>query len=525
MASRVLGLVRDQVLSHYFGASDAMDAYRVGFRFPNIFRDLFAEGAMSAAFVPTFTRHVAESGRASAWRLGNMMITKLIVITGAIGLLGIVFAEPLVTMLAWKYAAVPGKLELTVTLTRIMFPTLTLIAIAAALMGMLNSFRHFFIPALSPAMFNVVTIAAAVLVVPLVMPADGAATHAGVRLSLADLKLPIIVIAVSTVLGGVAQLALQVPTLYREGFRFRPLLDWKDPGVQRVLVLMGPGTLGLAATQVNVAVNMVLATGERGAQTWLDLAFRLMYLPIGLFGVSIATAVLPAVARHVVAADTRASRDTVADGLALMMALNVPATVGLIVLSVPIVRVIFEHGRFLPADTLATAAALQFYAIGLVGYSVVRIASPTFYALGRNRTPVIVSIITVLVNAGLNVLLVRVMGYRGLALGTSIAALFNATVLFVLLRRALHGMNTRRLLGSFVRIVLASAVMGAVATLVDRWLATMLPPRPIVWQIVHVGADIAAALGALALAAWMLRIQEFNDSIQMVLRRFRRRSA
>ena len=522
MTSRVLGLVRDQVLSYYFGASDAMDAYRIGFRFPNLFRDLFAEGAMSAAFVPTFTRHLAESGRESAWRLGNLMITKLVVITGAIVLLGIVFADPLVTALAGKYGAVPGKLELTITLTRVMFPTLTLIAVAAALMGMLNSMRHFFIPALSPAMFNVVTIAAAVLVVPLVMPA-GVEAHAG---TLGDLTLPIIVIAISTVLGGAAQVALQVPTLRREGFRFRPILDWKDPGLQRVLLLMGPGTLGLAATQINLMVNMFLATGEgSGAQTWLDLAFRLMYLPIGLFGVSIATAVLPAVSRQVVAGDTRASRETVADGLALMMALNVPATVGLIVLSVPIVRVIFEHGRFLPSDTLATAAALQFYAVGLVGYSIVRIASPTFYALGRNRTPVMVSVVTVLVNAGLNFLLVRTMGYRGLALGTSVAALFNATVLLVLLRRDLDGLEGRRLASSFIRIMAASAVMGVVAVFVDRQLSTMLPAGSLAWQIVHVGADIVAALGALALAAWVLRIKEFNESVLMVLRKVGRRRA
>ena len=522
MTSRVLGLVRDQVLSHYFGASDAMDAYRVGFRFPNLFRDLFAEGAMSAAFVPTFTRHLAESGKPSAWRLGNLLITTLIVVTGTIAVLGIVFAEPLATALAGKYSAVPGKLELTITLTRIMFPVLMLIAVAAAVMGMLNSLRHFFIPALSPAMFNVVTIAAAVLVVPFVIP-GGARAEPG-TLSLDDLRLPIIVIAVSTVIGGVAQVALQLPTLMREGFRVRPILDWNDPGLRRVLLLMGPGTLGLAATQLNVMVNMVLATGEgTGAQTWLDLAFRLMYLPIGLFGVSIATAVLPAISRHVVAHDTRASRDTTADGLTLMLALNVPATVGLIVLSVPIVRVIFEHGQFLPRDTLATAAALRFYALGLVGYSVVRIASPIFYALGQNRTPVVVSVITVLVNAGLNIVLVDVMGYRGLALGTSIAALFNATVLFVLLRRALGGLNEGRLLSSFVRIVLASAVMGAVAILTDRWLSTVLPP-PIPWQMLQVGADIGAAFGALAIAAWMLRIREFNDSMGMVLRRFRRRS-
>lgn len=521
MTSRVLGLVRDQVLSHYFGASDAMDAYRVGFRIPNLFRDLFAEGAMSAAFVPTFTRHLTESGRPSAWRLGSLTITALAIVTGVIALLGIIFAEPLVTALAGKYGAVPGKLELTITLTRIMFPTLLLIAVAAAAMGMLNSLRHFFIPALSPAMFNVVTIATAVLVVPFVMPAD---VRVG-TLSLADLRLPIIVIAISTVVGGVAQLALQWPTLRREGFRYRPIIDWKDPGLRRVLLLMGPGTIGLAATQLNLVVNMYLATGEgTGAQTWLDLAFRLMYLPIGLFGVSIATAVLPAVSRHVVANDTRASRDTVADGLALMMALNVPATVGLIVLSVPIVRVIFEHGQFLPRDTVATAAALRFYAIGLVGYSVVRIASPTFYALGKNRIPVIVSVITVVVNAILNVWLVNVMGYRGLALGTSIAALFNAIALFVLLRRQLGGLNESRLLSSFVRIVAASAAMGAVAMLMDRWLSKALPSPAIAWQIVRVAVDIGAAIATLAVAAWILRVHELNESLQMVFRRLRRRS-
>ena len=520
MTSRVLGLVRDQVLSHYFGASDAMDAYRVGFRFPNLFRDLFAEGAMSAAFVPTFTRHLAESGPASAWRLGSLMITALLIVTGTIAVLGIVFAEPLVTLLAGKYSAVPGKLELTITLTRIMFPTLTLIAIAAAAMGMLNSLRHFFVPALSPAMFNVVTIAASVLVVPFVMPPN---VRIG-ALTLADLRLPIIVIAISTVVGGFAQLALQWPPLRREGFRYRPIIDWKDPGLRRVLLLMGPGTLGLAATQLNLVVNMYLATGEgTGAQTWLDLAFRLMYLPIGLFGVSIATAVLPAVSRHVVAHDTRASRDTVSDGLALMVALNIPATVGLIVLAVPIVRVIFEHGAFLPSDTIATAGALRFYALGLVGYSVVRIASPTFYALGRNRIPVIVSVITVIFNAVLNVILVNAMGYRGLALGTSIAALFNATVLFTLLHKNLGGLNERRLLSSLVRIVIASAAMGAVALLMDRWLSEVLLPGSIWWQMLHVALTIGAAIATLMAAAWILRIHELNESLQMVLRRFRRR--
>jgi putative peptidoglycan lipid II flippase len=516
MASRILGLVRDQVLAYYFGAGNAMDAYRAGFRIPNLFRDLFAEGAMSAAFVPTFTRHLAEAGRPSAWRLGSLVITALLVVTGAIVALGIVFATPIVTALAGDYAAVQladgtNKLALTIRLARIMLPTLTLIAIAAALMGMLNSLRHFFIPALSPAMFNVVTIVCAVTLIPLA-PALG-------------IEQPIVIIAVATVLGGGAQLALQWPTLRREGFRYQAALDWKDPGLRRVLVLMGPGTIGLAATQVNLLVNTVLATGEgTGAVSWLDYAFRLMYLPIGLFGVSIATAVLPAVSRHVVDRDTAGSRGTIADGLSLMLMMNVPATVGLMVLAVPIVRMIFEHGEFTAADTRATAAALQFYAIGLVGYSVVRIASPTFYALGRNRVPVVVSMCTVVVNAVLNVTLVRVMGYTGLALGTSIAAIFNATVLLVLLRRQLGGLNERRVLASLLRIAIAALAMGAAAAGAEAWLTRVLPGDPIAVQILRVGLTIGTALTVLAGAAWLLRIREFNEAARVVMRRLRRAS-
>jgi putative peptidoglycan lipid II flippase len=233
---------------------------------------------------------------------------------------------------------------------------------------------------------------------------------------------------------------------------------------------MGPGTIGLAATQVNVFVNTVLATGEgTGAVSWLNYAFRLMYLPIGLFGISVATATLPAVSRHAANDEPSAIRGTVADGLSLMLMLNVPATVGLVVLATPIVRLIFERSAFTPADTAATAAALQFYAVGLVGYSIVRIASPVFYALGHNRMPVAISVATVLVNAALNITLVRVLGYQGLALGTSLAAIFNAGCLLIFLRRRLQGIGGWRIGGSFIRIVVASGVMG---------IAELPPQRP-----------------------------------------------
>jgi putative peptidoglycan lipid II flippase len=508
MTSRLFGLVRDQVLAAMFGAGDAMDAFNVAFRIPNLVRDLFAEGAMSSAFVPTFTTYLTTAGKQAAWRLGNNVLNALLLITGALVVLGIIFAQPLVTAFAAEYAGVPGKLELTVLLTRIMLPFLTFVALAAAFMGMLNSLHRFFIPALSPAMFNISTIVCALALVP-VMPRLGLPAIAA--------------IAIGTLIGGIAQLAVQWPSLRREGFEYRPLFDWRDEGLRRVLMLMGPGTIGLAATQVNVFVNTVLATGEgTGAVSWLNYAFRLMYLPIGLFGVSIATATLPAVARVVAQHDRARARTTVADGLSLMMMLNVPATVGLMVLSTPIVRVIFERGAFTPDATAGTASALQFYSIGLLGYSIVRIASPTFYALGENRTPVKVSVATVVVNASLNVALVRVLGYRGLALGTSIAAIFNAGVLLFLLRQRLDGLDDRRVLGSLARIILASLVMGIAAAATDGLLGVWLPGDALLTQVMRLAGAIGIALAVLTGAAHALRIREFNEGVALVTRRIRR---
>jgi putative peptidoglycan lipid II flippase len=292
-----------------------------------------------------------------------------------------------------------------------------------------------------------------------------------------------------------------------------------------VLILMGPGTIGLAATQVNVFVNTVLATGEgTGAVSWLNFAFRLMYLPIGLFGVSIATATLPAVARHAAGADRPAIRRTVADGLSLMLMLNVPATVGLAVLAVPIVQVIFERRAFTHADTLATAAALQFYAVGLIGYSIVRIASPVFYALDESRTPVRISMASVLVNAALNVALVRVMGYTGLALGTSMAAIVNAAALVLLLRRRLGGLDERRVTVAFIKIAVASALMGAAAAGADALLRQWVPGGGLAAQVLRLAGAIGAALIVLTGAAHVLHVDEFRQGVRLVMARIRRSS-
>jgi putative peptidoglycan lipid II flippase len=499
LTSRILGLVRDQVLASLFGAGNEMDAFVVAFRIPNLIRDLFAEGAMSAAFVPTFTNCLTKDGKGAAWRLGSHVLSALLLITGAIVLLGIVFARPIVSTYAAGYGAVPGKLDLTIQLTRVMLPFLTLVAIAAVMMGMLNSLNHYFVPGLSPAMFNVATIVCALTLTP-VMP----------RLGLPR----IMAIAIAAIVGGLGQIAVQWIPLRSEGFHYSASLSFRDEGLGRVLMLMGPGTLGLAATQVNLFVNTLLATGQgTGAVSWLQYAFRLMYFPIGLFGVSIATAVLPAVSRHAAVNDTAAIRATVARGLRLMLMLNIPATIGLIVLATPIVRLLFERGHFQPSDTASTAAALRFYAAGLVGYSTARIVSPVFYSVGRSRVPVAVSAATIAVNIVASVSLIRVLGFSGLALGTSIAAVTNGALLLWLLRDQLDGIEGSALAAAFWRVSAAAAIMAVAAVAVEHAATQALPGAGTATQSLRMALTIGCALAVLAGAAKLLCAREFDEAI------------
>ncbi len=508
MTSRVLGLGRNLVFASLFGASSAMDAFFVAFRIPNLMRDLFAEGAMSAAFVPTFTRRLTTEGRAAAWRLGTQLINALIVITGVLVLAAIIFAEPLTRLFARDFAEVPGKLELTVRLTRVMLPFLTLVAVAAACMGMLNSLRRFFIPALSPAMFNISVILSGLLLVPL-MPQAGFER--------------IMAIACGVVLGGIGQIAIQYWMLHREGFRYRFTLDPTDRGLREVLRLMGPATIAGAALQVNLVVTTILATSQgTGAVSWLTYAFQVMYLPIGVLGVSIATAAIPVLSRHAALGELHQMRRTISHSLRLMLMLLVPATVGLVVLAVPIVRLLFERRAFTPADTQATALALACYAPGMVGYSVVRLAVPSFYALGTSLTPALVSAGTVGLNIVLNLVLVRVMGYQGLALGNAIAALSNAALLLALLRRRLDGLEGASIADSFARITVAAAVMGVAVWQANLWMTALWPGTGVWTQLLIVASDIGVGLAVLGAAARVLGLAEYNQAKDQILARLTR---
>src|SRR5688572_12289975 len=497
MTSRVLGLIRDQVLAFFFGAGDAMDAFRIAFRLPNVLRDLFAEGALSAALVPTFTRAFAANDRPTAWRLASNVLSVLLLISGVCVLAGVLFAAPLVELYAGGFRDVPGKLELTIRLTRIMFPFLAMVAIAAVMMAMLNALRRFFVPALSPAMFNVATILCAIVAVPL-------APRLGI--------VPIVAIAAGTLLGGLGQILLQWPALRREGFRYDPVLDPRDPWLREIGRLMVPGVAGLAAVQINLFVNSWLAAGlGTGAVSWLDYAFRLMYMPIGLFGISIATASLPTISGHAASRNDPGIRRAVSSGLRMMLMLNVPATVGLFVLATPIVTLIFERGRFTPADTAATAAALAYYAPGLIGYSAVKLISPAFYAMNNSRIPVAASAVSVVFNVALNLLLVRTLGHRGLALGTAAAALLNAGLLVVLLRARLGGLEGRRLLVATVKISAASVAMAVAAYYAERLLHVPFGGRDVLAQAIRVFSAIGIGMTVLAASAYILRIDEFTQ--------------
>ena len=504
--SRLLGLARDTAQAYFFGTSAAADAFTIATRIPTLLRDLFAEGAMSSAFVPTFGRTLSQDGRDAAWRLGSQVINGLLLVTGVLVVLGIVFAAPLTRAYAEEFARVPGKLELTIFLTRINMPFLTLVAVAAVFMGMLNTVRRFVIPAFAPATYNVVFIACTFLLVPVL-------DRQGVP--------PVLALSAGTLLGGLAQLLMQWPALRREGYRHQWVLDAGDTRLREVLQLMAPATLGAAAAQVSLLVTTYLATSQDGVATALTYAFRLIYMPIGIIGVSVATAAIPELARQAAAGSHGQMRTTVSSGVRLMLMLAVPAAVGLMVLAYPIVELIFQRGEFLAESTALTAGALFYYAPAVVGYSIVKIAAPSFYALQDARTPATVSVISILLNVVFSYTLFQQMGYGGLALGTAIAATINAGTLLALLSCRLGGVEGRRIVVSLLKIAAASSVMGAAAfwveaALHDVWRAESFWPR-----FGRVLTAIGAAVGVLALAALALRIEEFKLAMARLLRRRR----
>ncbi len=498
LLSRVTGLLRDQVMATLFGAGFATDAFNVAFRIPNLLRDLFAEGAMSSAFVPTFTEAHLKRGDDAAWALGRQVMAWLAVVLIAICAAGWIFAPPLVRLFAGGFERIPGKLELTVTLTRIMLPFLPMVALAAVEMGMLNARGRFGVPALSPTLLNLGMVFGGLAFIPLMHRIGEPA---------------ILAMAIGVLLGGALQFGTQTPSLHRLGFRLRPEFPRRDPGVQRVASLMLPATVGLAATQVNLMVSTVIASHlEQGSVSWLYYAFRLMQLPIGVFGVALATVSMPELARAAVQEDMSALKRTLSATLRLVFLLTVPAALWLAVMSRPLIALLFEHGRFHAGDTVKTAGALIMYCVGLPAFAAVGVLTRTFYALGETRVPVQASFVSVALNLTLNLLFIGPLrflglGHLGLALATSLTSLVNSLQLAIYLRRRVGPLEGRRMLETLVRVLaaasgLALACLAMLAALGPRWHRGFV----IEGLTVVAGAMVAAA-GGYALMK-LLRVEE-----------------
>lgn len=501
MSSRVLGLVREQVFATLFGAGFAYDAFTVAFRIPNLLRDLFAEGALSSAFVTTFTQWEVEKGEKAAWRLANLVLNTLTLLLGGLAFLGILFSPQLVSLMAPRFEDIPGKTALTIRLTQIMFPFLPMISLAAVAMGILNTKDRFGIPASASTFFNVGSILVGISCAQL-MPYFG--------------QEPIVGMAIGTLAGGLLQFLIQVPSLYQVGFAHSPIVSLSDPGIRQIMKLLGPAIIGQAAVQINVFINTYFASTQQGWVSWLNYAFRLMQFPIGVFGVAIATATLPAISRSAAKQDIAEFRQTLVSSLGLVFLLTIPAAVGLIVLGGPIIHLIYEHGRFTSFDTQETAGALTFYAIGLSAYAGIKVLVPAFYALKDTRIPMMVSLISIGNNILLNWLFISLLGHRGLALSTSLMALFNFTLLLSILRHKLKGIQGGILLRSFSKIAGASSIMAVGCWLVQQSLTGPLVSWGLAGSLILVGVSITISIGLFYTACRVLKVQELEQVLRVI---------
>lgn len=508
MISRVLAMGREMVMSSYFGAGYYTDAFNAAFRIPNLLRDLFAEGALSSAFVPTFIRTISDKGESEAWLLANRVINALAVILAVVTLLFYFGASWFVYLVAAPFAATPGKFELTVQMTRIMSPFLLCVALAAAVMGMLNAGGRFFIPAMASSAFNVCSILAGIFLSPWME-----------RFGLA----PVVSMAIGALVGGASQLFVQLPSAYRTGFRYQFVLDFKDPGVRQIGKLMLPAVIGLSATQVNIAVDTQLAGSYGdGPVSYLNYAFRLMQLPIGLFGVAIATSTLAAVSLHAAKNDIDRLRSTVAASLRLAACLTFPATVGLIAFRTEIIELLYQRGRFLAGDTVKTSQVLLLYALALFAYSGVKILVPTFYALNDTRTPVRLSVTTIAIKIAINFLLIIPFGFLGLALATAIASWLNFGLLVRSFAQRTGTQWDRGDLTCYLRIAGASLLMGAVSLLAFRGAAAILPLRGSLGLAFHLGAAIASGMASLLPLLRLFKVKEERELSGVIIRLIRK---
>jgi putative peptidoglycan lipid II flippase len=511
IGSRLFGLVREVVFAAMFGAGKLLDVYIAAFRIPNLLRDLFAEGALSLAFTTLFTRTWETEGEKPAWELANLILTAMIFLMGLVCVAAIAGAPAIVEVTNFGFHNVPGKFDLAVRLTRILFPFILFVSLAAAVMGMLNARFVFGIPASASTVFNIVSVVAGVGLAFAFQP--GALAHW--RHPVFDQR-ALYGVSVGVLLGGLCQLGMQLPSLFAQGFRFRWRLNLRDPRLAELWRLMWPSLIAAATVQVNVLVNGMFASEINGGQSWLYCAFRLMQLPIGIFGVSLGTATLPAVTRAMARGDMDAFGHTAKDSLRLAAFLTLPAAAGLAALADLIIAVIYQHGRFSAHDTHQTALALEAYAVGLSGYAAIMVLRPCFFALNLPKIPLRVSLIGIAINLVLNFFNMKVLGlgHVGLALTTSAVAIINMGQLFFALRRRVDLGAGASWIGFLFRCLVAAGVCAGLAIAAKLEAANLGLPR-----IVGLAAGVGLGVGGYFGAARVLGLSESHEAWRMIRRR------
>lgn len=514
--SRIAGLVREQTFAYLFGAGKWTDAFNVAFKIPNLLRDLFAEGAMSAAFVPTFNGIMQKEGEEKAFRLTNLTFCTIFIIVGFLTVIGMIISPYIVQILAPQFVNDPEKFAVTVTMTRIMFPFLLVISWAAISMGMLNSLGDFFIPSVAPVALNLSMILSGWLICPIAV----------------KMGMPSITgMAIGAMLGGFLQFAVQLPSLIKKGWKFFWCLDFKDAGIRKIGRLMIPGTVGLAATQINVAVNTILATSQGdGAVSWISYAFRIMQLPIGIFGVAVAQATLPVISRQAADNDKAAMAETLSSSIRLSAFINLWAGAAIVALADPIIRIIYQHGKFGVEDTLATASVLRAYTLGIVFYALIKILGPAFYALEDTKIPVKASMLSIAVSILLSLSLISHFGYISLAVSSSVAAMVNAGFLFIMLQKRVGGFGKFGLWGAIAKIIFASAISGGATYYAyigsSAWLDSLvaaLPTSSFINSVISLCIGGLAGLVVLYISSRLIHIEEADKAAELVMKKLRRR--
>jgi len=486
--SRVLGLVREQVMAFYFGAGMATDAFVTAFRIPNLLRDMFAEGALSAAFVPVFKEKLVNESNKDAFKLADIVITLILLVVGIIVLLGILAAPAIVYLIANGFTSEPEKFNLTVNMTRIMMAYLLLVSLSALVMGMLNSFGKFGIPALSPALFNIGTVVTVI-----------ALYH--------YMETPIYTLAIGVIIGGIGQLVIQLPLLLKIGYRFKFCLSFLDEGLKRVVKLITPIIVGLSAGRINILVSTLIASFlVEGALSYLNYSYRLMHFPLGVFAVAIGTVALPNVSEMVARKEYSKLNKTFTETIGVNFFVIIPSAVFLALLGHQVVELVYQYGAFDLIASENTSLALIHYSYGLVGFAAVRVTVPFYYAFNDSKLPMKVSIFAVIMNLVLYYPLIKLVGFAGLAAATSIAGLINFVLLIYFLPEKGIRVNFSQLGLSVLRILVAALAAFYIARMIP--FNFLMESNIILQRIVDLAlSTIAAGIIYIALC-FVLRVKE-----------------